>query len=422
MRDRRSDFRFDTLGRILNRIIMLQRHLGVILAADPSPAVTLVGPRQSGKTTLVRAVFPDHAYVSLEPPDQRRLALDDPRGFLAGLGDRDVILDEVQRAPALLSYVQERIDAEAHTRGRSRRRARFVLTGSQNLLLLASVSQTLAGRPSVHRLLPLSVSELLGRPPIDPLRLDHLDAVPRPCPLERWDTVFRGLYPRVHDEARDPTRWYADYYRTYVERDLRDVLRVMDLELFDRFVRAVAASTGQELVLASLASDAGITLPTAKSWLGALEVGFVATRLPSHHESYRRRLRKHPKVHFLDTGLACYLLGIRSAEQLAHHPLRGALFESFVVSEIRKAFEHAGRDAPLSFWRDASRREVDLLVDAGDRVLPVEIKSGMTVASDAFDPLRAWNAIAGQKTGVLVHGGEQALEQHGLVVRPWFLA
>ncbi len=401
---------------------MLQRHLGALLGADPSPVLTLVGPRQSGKTTLARATFPGHAYVSLEPPDQRALALADPRGFLAAFGGRDLILDEVQRAPELLSYVQERVDAEAHDRAAPRRAARFVLTGSQNLLLLSAVSQTLAGRTSVHHLLPLSVAELAGRPPVDPLALDRLPAAPAPAvPFERWDLVFRGLYPRVHDEARDPTRWYADYYRTYVERDLRDVLRVMDLHLFDRFVRAVAATTGQELVLSPIASDAGISLPTAKSWFGALELGFVVTRLPSHHQSYRRRLRKHPKVHFLDTGLACYLLGIRSAEQLAHHPLRGALFESFVVAEIRKAFEHAGRDAPLSFWRDASGREVDLLIDAGDRVIPVEIKSGLTVAPDAFDGLRAWNAVSGQRSGVLVHGGESTLAQRELVARPWHL-
>lgn len=398
---------------------MFSRHLAPVLraAAGSLPVVTLVGPRQSGKTTLARATFPDHAYVSLEQPDERRFATDDARGFLARFRGRGVVLDEVQRAPDLLSYIQGIVDDDG-TPGR------FVLTGSQNLLLMQSVSQSLAGRTAVLRLLPLSLSELLGRPPLDPEALEQVPADVAPPSRSLWELVYTGLYPRVHDRGIDPARWYADYHRTYVDRDLREVLRVMDLDAFERFLHAAAASTGQELVLASLAADVGISLNTAKSWLGALSVGFIVTTLPTHHASFRKRLRKHPKLHFLDTGLACHLLGIRSAEVLASHPLRGALFESFIVAELRKAFEHAGRDAPLFFWRDASKREVDLLVDLGTRVVPIEIKSGLTVAPDAFESLRYWTSLQGNpnRGGLLVHGGDRAFSHGDVTVRPWFLA
>ena len=384
-------------------------------AARRLPVVTLTGPRQSGKTTLIRAVFPRHDYVSLERPDERARAQDDPLGFLSRFRG-GVILDEVQRAPDLLSYVQTAVDQDA-------RPGRFILTGSQNLVLMEKVSQSLAGRTALLRLLPLTIAELTGRRPLDPRRLDRQPRRPALPGLDLWSTVWTGFYPRIHDQKLPPDRWLADYFRTYVERDLRDVLRVLDLDTFERFVRLVAARTGQELNLTGLAEDAGITQPTAQAWLNALRIGFIVTLLPPHHANFRKRLRKRPRLHFLDTGLACYLLGIHSAHTLEHHPLRGAIFESFVAGEIIKGFENTGREAPLFFWRDATGHELDILLDLGDRLLPVEVKSGLTVSPDAVDGLRWWTGLPGNRTkgGVLVYAGTGSLSVHGVTVLPWFL-
>ena len=397
---------------------MLQRHLAGPLraAAALNPVVTLTGPRQSGKTTLVRAVFPDHRYLSLEAPDVRARALDDPRGFLAQPGR--LILDEIQRAPDLLSYVQVLVDEDA-------RSGRFILTGSQNILLMESVSQTLAGRTALLRLHPLALAELLQRPPVDAENLDG-GAVPAAGRAPRrglWQTLADGFYPRIHDRGLPAASWLADYVRTYIERDLREVQQVSDVRSFERFMRLAAAHTAQELNLTALASDVGITQQTAKRWLAALEIGFLATTLPPHHVSYRKRLRRRPRLHFLDSGLVCYLLDIRDAATLERHPLRGAVFESFVVSELIKSFAARRRDPPLYFWRDATGHEVDVLVEAGGRVVPVEVKSGQTVAADAVDGLVWWTSIPGNpnRGGVLVHGGTDSYDFKGIRVLPWFL-
>lgn len=380
------------------------------------PVVTLVGPRQSGKTTLVRHLFADHRYMSLEQPDERAHARDDPRGFLAGLERQGAILDEVQRAPDLLSHIQVAVDEDD-------RPGRFILTGSQNLLLMEKVSQTLAGRTAVLRLLPLSLSELLGRDPVDPGSLDAVRALGLAPPRPLWAALWAGFYPRIHDKGLPPQAWLADYHRTYVERDLRDVLRVLDLDAFERFVRLAAARTGQELNLTAIAEDAGVSQPTAKQWLTALRIGFLVTLLPPHHANFRKRLRRRPRLHFLDTGLACYLLGIHTPEVLERHPLRGAIFESYVASELVKAFEHRGLEAPLYCWKDATGHEIDIVIDLGDRLLPVEVKSASTFSPDALTGLRWWTGLPGNpsRSGVLVHGGTEARLVEGFTVLPWFL-
>ena len=395
---------------------MIERHLAGTLLQEASrmPIVTVIGPRQSGKTTLVRQVFPGHAYVSLERPDHRAAVREDPLGFLAGL-DENVIVDEVQRAPDLLSYLQVDVDEDD-------RPGRFILTGSQNLLLMQGISQTLAGRTSLLRLLPFSLSELLARPSLRIFGRDGPRCGPPPV-MDRWELIRTGLYPRIHDRGLDPTRWLADYHRTYVERDLRDVLNVKDLDGFERFVRLAAARTGTELNLTSLAADAGISQPTARSWLTALRAGSLVALLQPHHANFRKRLRKRPKLHFLDTGLVCYLLGIRSAQTLASHPLRGAIFESFVVSELIKSFEHRGVEAPLYHWRDATGHEIDILADLGDRLVPVEVKSGATMASDTLDGLRRWTGLKDNPNdeGILVYGGTELQTRHGFRILPWYL-
>ena len=397
--------------RMFDRVLAKQLRA----AARRMPVVTLTGPRQSGKTTLVRNTFPRHAYVSLERPDERSRAREDPLGFLAGF-PAGVILDEVQRAPELLSYVQSAVDDDA-------RPGRYILTGSQNLLMMEKISQTLAGRTAILRLLPLTLTELTGRKPLDPGRLDSPPRRAIPPKLDPWPTIWAGFYPRIHDQKLPPERWLADYFRTYVERDLRDVLRVLDLDSFERFVRLTAARTGQELNLTALAEDAGVSQPTAHAWIAALRAAFIVTLLPPHHANFRTRMRKRPRLHFLDTGLVCYLLGIHSAVLLERHPLRGAIFESFVVGELIKAFENSAREAPVFFWRDATGHELDCLIDLGNRQLPVEIKSGLTVAADSVNGLRWWTGLPGNKNkgGVLVHGGVRTFSLHGFTVLPWFL-
>jgi len=385
-------------------------------AARQLPVVTLLGPRQSGKTTLAKQTFPAHRYVSLEQPDERDFAAKDPRGFLAAQGGGPVILDEVQRVPDLMSYLQGEVDAD-ETPGR------FILTGSQNLLLMENVSQSLAGRTAILRLLPLTLSELLGTPSMDPALLTTQCTSKRPDNASLWKLIWSGFYPRIHAHGIDPRRWLADYQRTYVERDLREVLKVMDLDAFDAFLRLAAARTGQELNLNEIATDAGITQPTARQWMSALRTGFICTWLPPHFQSYRKRIRKRPRLHFCDTGLVCYLLNIHSPEQLMQHPLRGAIFETFVVGELMKAFENRGLEPPLYFWRDATGHEIDVLMDLGSELVPIEVKSGATVPSDALNSLKWWLDLPGNNNtkGVLIHGGDRAYVTGGIAVRPWWI-
>lgn len=386
----------------------------VVKEALVMPIITLVGPRQSGKTTLAKMAFPSHEYVSLEMPSERAAAIGDPLGFLSRFKN-GVIIDEVQRVPDLLSYIQVEVDA-------SDRPGRYILTGSQNLLLMQNVSQTLAGRTSIFTLLPFSIAEIFGTVPLDPAKLDVMSE-PAGIDSDLWHMVWTGCYPRIHHKKLEPQNWLSNYHQTYVERDVRDVLKVMDADGFERFVRLAAAHTGQELNIATLASDVGISQPTVKQWLNALRVSYLVTLLPPHHKNYRKRMRKRPKLHFLDTGLVCYLLGITTSAILQNHPLRGAIFESFVVSEITKLFLHSGREAPLFHWRDATGHEVDIIVDLGDRLVPIEIKSGMTLASDVMNSLTWWTGIASNfnETGVLVHGGTACHMREGFCVRPWWL-
>lgn len=401
---------------------MIRRHLTPALerAAETSPVITLTGPRQSGKTTLVRAVFPEHHYLSLEAPDVRERALSDPRAFL-GAADR-LILDEIQRAPDLLSYLQELVDDDP-------RPGRFIVTGSQNLLLMEKVSQTLAGRTAILRLYPFSIGELRGQGPLDPFALDR-PPLPHPgtnaAPLrasDLWNTLVTGFFPPVHDRGEPASAWFGDYFRTYVERDLREVLRVLDLRVFENFMRLAAGRTATERNLNGLADDLGISQQTVRRWLSALEIGYLATRIPPSFHSFRKRLRKTPRLHFLDSGFVCHLLGIRDGATLEHHPLRGAVFESFVISELVKAFAALRQDPPLSFWRDATGHEIDVLIDAGERLIPVEVKSGRTVRVDAIRNLEWWTAVPGNpnRGGVLVHGGDTGFSLRGFRVAPWFL-
>lgn len=361
-------------------------------------AVTITGPRQSGKTTLARMVFPDKPYLSLEAPDVRRMALEDPRLLLSRFPDGG-ILDEVQRAPALLSYLQEILDASPEP-------GRYILTGSQQFGLMEGVTQSLAGRTALLTLLPFAHGELeRGGYASDSLE----------------ETLFRGGYPPLFDQQADPQQWLDGYLATYVERDVRQVLNVRDLTVFSRFLALCAGSVGQLLNASRLGADCGLNHGTASQWLSVLEASFVLFRLAPHHRNFRKRLVKTPKLYFLDTGLAIRLLGIESPEQLLTHPLRGALFENWVVAELLKGRFNRGKKSNLYFWRDNVGLEVDVLLETGGRLKPLEIKSGRTLADDWFRSLGKWSELAGQSAtpGVLVYGGIAPWKRGGVEVVPW---
>ncbi len=366
------------------------------------PVVTVTGPRQSGKTTLCRAVFADKPYVSLEAPDVQDFARRDPRAFLAGHPD-GAVLDEVHRVPALLSYIQAAVDARPSA-------GRFVLTGSANFALLQSLGQSLAGRTALLELLPLSLEEV--RRFADP-------------PVDLFDLLRRGSYPAVYDRGLEPEDWYPSYVATYLERDVRTLLNVGDLVAFQTYLRLCAGRVGQLVNLSSLGADAGVTHGTAKAWLSVLEAGYVAWRLPPFHANVSKRLIRTPKLHFVDSGLVCYLLGIRSPGQLRDHPLRGAVFETWVLSEILKSRVHRGLSPSLSFFRDRKGAEVDAVVELGRDLLAVEAKSGQTVAGDflagleAFASLVASSRVRRRVRGFVVYGGAEPQRRSAGAVVPW---
>ncbi len=358
----------------------------LLQAAQSLPIVTLVGPRQSGKTTLVKEVFPDKPYRSLEDPDVRAFANEDPRGFLGGLKD-GAVLDEIQRVPDLLSYLQGMVDNDP-TPGR------FILTGSQHFLLMEKVTQSLAGRTRLLTLLPLSVRELSNAGIQNP----GMEAM-----------IHRGFYPRLHERLLDPTSILRDYFATYVERDVRQLLKVHDLHTFENFVRLCAGRVGQLLNLTSLAADAGISPSAAKQWINLLEASFVIFRLPPWYANLGKRLIKTPKLYFHDVGLAAYLCGIEESSQLTTHPLRGNFFENLVVSELLKTRCNQGREARLMFYRDRAGFEIDVLYPTGSGMLPLEIKSGKTIHGDWFSRFaKLADLIPEVKAkGIVVYGGNE---------------
>ena len=377
------------------------------------PVLTLTGPRQSGKTTLAKAAFPEHAYVSLEETEPRLFARDNPREFLQHYPG-PVIFDEAQRVPDLFSYIQSAVDEEDAA-------GRFILTGSQNFLLMERVSQSLAGRCGVLHLLPFSRAELEQRPQPTPDSPAELFGN-RSTDLELWPTIQRGFYPRIHDRNIPPDIWLPDYIQTYLQRDVRSLVNIGDLERFERFLMLVAGRTGQLLNYSALANDCGIAVDTAKRWISVLKTSFLIFLLQPHHRNYNKRIIKSPKLYFYDTGLVCHLLRIRDPEQAQLHPLRGALFENFVIAEVAKAYHHHRRQPPIYFWRDQTGHEIDLIVDHGGTQFPVEIKSGQTLASSMFDTLTWWCRHADQPTttATLVYGGPERQTRNDIAVRPWF--
>ena len=345
----------------------------VTQAASQYPVVTLLGPRQSGKTTLVRAAFPDKPYVTLENPDTRSRALADPKAFLAQFPE-GAILDEVQRLPELLSWIQGIVD-ECNTSGQ------FILTGSYQSELKKGVGQTLAGRTAIFKLLPLSVNELT--------QSKHAFSL--------WTSVFTGGFPRVHEQKLDPVLFYSSYLATFLERDLGAQVQVRDLNQFRDFLRLLAGRVGQLINFASLGNDLGASANTMRYWLSALEASWVVYQLPPWYENFGKRVIKTPKVYFTDTGLACNLLGIESADQLSRDPLAGGLAENFAITEYMKSRWNRGRDARMHFFRDRHGSEVDLLISKGNKLVPVEIKSASTFTASHIKGIRRFRELAGDR-------------------------
>ena len=366
------------------------------------PVVTITGPRQAGKSTLCVSVFPDLPRVSFEPVDVREYASSDPRSFLREYPG-GAIFDEVQHVPGLLSYLQEIVDADP-------RPGRFILTGSQNLALTAAVSQSLAGRTAVLELLPLSLDELRRFPEAG---------------QSLWPVVWAGGYPRIYDRNIPADQWLRDYVTNYVQRDVRAIQNIQDLTAFATFLKLAAARTGQELNLSELGADAGVSQPTAKGWLSVLEASYLCHRVPAWTRNTRKQLVKTPKLYFIDTGLACWLLGIRDPEQLRLHPLRGAIFESWVAGEVLKARLNAGLPARLFHFRQTRGAEIDLLVERGaEDLIAVECKSGATVHSEFFAHLTAFEvpALGPEPVRIerrLLYGGDTSQQRTAARVVPW---
>jgi predicted AAA+ superfamily ATPase len=366
---------------------MIDRHLSDSLK-DPInhiPVLTLTGPRQSGKTTFVRKYFSKFAYLNLEESDTREFALTDPKGFLNTFKG-DLILDEIQHVPQLFSYIQVIVDKERNNR-------RFILTGSQNFLLLEKISQTLAGRTAFYNLLPFSMEELKTTPHESDSYSEYL---------------FKGFYPRIYDKNLDPSKWLDDYIMSYVERDVRSIINIGDLIQFQRFVRLCAGRIGQLVNFSDMGNELGINYHTVQRWLSVLETSFIIFRLQPWHTSYNKRIVKSPKLYFYDTGLASFLLGIRNNKELDIHFARGALFENLILAELMKFCYNQGKKPLLYFWRDRTGNEVDCIIESGRYLIPIEIKSGTTISDEWFKTIRYFQNLTEKaipESSFVIYGG-----------------
>lgn len=358
------------------------------LTLEKWKCVTVTGPRQSGKTTLLRTALPEFVYLNLEDPELRLRVKEDPKSVLKEFKDQNIIWDEIQRAPELTSYLQLILDDP-------KSKSKFILTGSHSLLLVEAVKQSLAGRTRIFELLPLSIAELKW---------------PKNNSLN--ELLYMGMYPRIHHEKLNPTDWLKDYFKLYVERDVREVLNVLELDLFEKFVRVAAGRIGQLVNYSSMGNEIGVSQPTMTQWLGALKTTYTCFTLLPHFKNFNKRITKSPKLYFYDTGLLCYLLGIQNPKQLENHPLRGNIFENFIVSECYKLKLNQGLEPNYYFWRDQSGNEVDLLEDRSDTLFPIEIKSSTTFTEtflkNIFYLNKLQNLAPEKQQGQIIYTGESS--------------
>ncbi len=366
-------------------VIMIRRTIQkeLLTLAKSFPVITITGPRQSGKTTLAQAAFPKYKYVNLEEPDSRQLAQKDARGFL-NLYSAPVIIDEVQRVPELLSYIQTIVDA-------SHKNGQYILTGSHQPQLNAEVSQSLAGRAAILKLLPLSIEELTEAG----------------ISMTRDEYIFKGFMPRLYQQKMNPTRLYSNYFSTYVERDVRQLVNIRNLTHFEMFIKLLAGHVGQLVNLNSLSNDIGVSATTLAEWLSVLEASYIVFRLPCCFENFGKRLIKSPKLYFTEVGLAAYLLGIQDVTQVMRDPLFGGLYENMVVMEVLKARFNAGMEPEMYFFRDSHGNEVDLLLRGANALLPVEIKASQTFSTDFADSIIALRKLSPKvKKGIVAYSGD----------------
>lgn len=366
-------------------MVIRDLHKKVLYFAEKYPVITLTGPRQSGKSTLLKTSFPDYRYVSLEDPDMRLFASSDPRGFLKTFPAKSII-DEAQHVPELFSYIQTIVDASDET-------GMYILSGSQNILLMESVSQSLAGRTAILKLLPFSKREI--------------DVIKPNQKLSKH--LFKGAYPRLYDKRIGADEFYPFYIQTYVERDVRMLRNITDLSLFIKFLKLCAGRVGQLLNVNSLANECAISVATANSWISILETGYIIHLLRPHHNNFNKRVVKSPKLYFYDTGLLCSLLGLANEQQLDLHYLKGEIFENWVINEILKYHYALGKEPQVSFWRDSNGNEVDLLLEKGNKTLAFEIKSSSTLKMDFFKGLKNWQKLSNCSTDDLtvIYAGDQ---------------
>lgn len=351
------------------------------------PVLSLTGPRQTGKTTLLKSIYTDLPYVSLEDIDNRTLAFEDPRGFLNNFPE-GVVLDEVQHVPDLFSYIQGIVDSKD---------VHIVLSGSQNFLLSEKITQSLAGRTAILKLLPFSMKELETTP--------HNP--------QSWETiVFQGGYPRLYDKHMHPTDFYPSYINTYIEKDVRQIKNIENLNSFSIFLKLCAGRTGQVLNIQSLSNDSGVSPNTAKAWLSILEASYIIYFIQPHYKNFNKRLVKSPKLYFYDTGVSCSLLGVEDIGQINSHYLKGGLFENFVINEFIKHRLNEGKKPNAFFWLSKDQKEIDLVIDRGSTLTPVEIKAGKTRNASLFNNLRYWQKITGDtaENSYVVYGGSESIK------------
>jgi len=353
----------------------------LINLASQYKAIAVIGPRQSGKTTLVRAVFPEKPYVSLENLEARSYALEDPKAFLNQF-PHGAVLDEVQRTPALFSYLQQIIDE-------SDQKAQFILTGSNNFLLQQNITQSLAGRVGYLHLLPFSLSEIQDV-----------------APAQIHELLFKGFYPPLYDQNFEIQKWLSNYIKTYLENDVRQLRSIENLVVFEKFLKLCAGRVGQLFNKNALALETGVDSKTIESWIGVLEASFIVLRLQPHHKNFNKRIVKMPKLYFYDVGLASALLGVQEAKQLEFHPFKGNLFENMVIIELLKQRLNTGKSNNLYFWRNSKGNEVDVIIDNFDHLIPVEIKVGKTITQEYFKGLNYWNKLTNTSGGKVIYGGE----------------
>lgn len=360
-------------------------------------AIAVTGARQTGKTTLLKTIFKSKPYVSLESPDIRRYASDDPRGFLSNY-PKGAILDEIQRVPELFSYLQEILD-------NTKEKGLFILSGSNNFLLQQNISQSLAGRVAYLNLLPFSLKELQTG--------SYL--------AEDTNTILlNGAYPPIYDQQIAAKDWCSNYFRTYIEKDIRLLKNISDLNTFEKLVYLLAGRTGQELNIQSLAVEVGVDHKTIQAWISLLESSFILFLLRPHHANFNKTIVKRPKVYFYDTAIVCFLLGIKNIKQLQLHPFRGAIFETMVVSELVKQRTNKGELINLYYWRDKTGHEIDIIIDNGDELIPIEIKAGQTATKEYFKNIKYWQNLSGQKTAFVLYAGEfKQKHSDGITLLPY---